>query len=169
MNSVTVEAIYTEYYKKVSCFVAKKVGDYDAAEDIVSDVFLKVAGNIERYDPKKAALSTWIYTIANNTVLDYYRTRKVHGQIPEENGENGQMPENLVDFDELDSGLLAGEQLEELANALLKLPQRMRDIIILHYYGNITLKETAVRLGMSYANIKLVHKKAIMQLQGMLV
>ena len=168
METVTVEGIYRDYYKKVSGFVYKKVGDYSVVEDIVSDVFLKITTNIDRFDPQKAAVSTWVYTITNRTVMDYYRTRKVHGQIPEEDGATGAMPENLVDSAPLESGLLAQEQLAELADALEKIPERSRDILILHYYQNMTLKEVASRIGMPYANIKLVHKKALVELRQLM-
>lgn len=168
MEHITLESIYEAYYQKVKFFVMKKVGDQDAVEDLVSDIFLKISSNMDRYDPEKAAISTWVYTIANNTVLDYYRTRKVHGQIPEENGENGSLPESLVDAEELDAGLIAAERLEELAAAMEQIPQRSRDIIILHYYGGLTLKEAAQKMGMSYANIKLVHKKALLQLRSIM-
>ena len=168
MQTVTAETIYRDYYKKICGFVYKKVGDSNAAEDLVSDIFLKITANINRFDPEKAAVSTWVYTIANNTVLDYYRTRKIHGQLPEDNGENGALPESLVESKGLDAGLLEEEQLEELADALAKLPERSRDIIILHYYGNMTLKEVAFKMGMSYANIKIVHKKAIQELKRLM-
>ncbi len=78
------------------------------------------------------------------------------------------MPDSLVESKGLDAGLLEEEQLEELADALAKLPERSRDIIILHYYGNMTLKEVAFKMGMSYANIKIVHKKAIQELKRLM-
>ncbi len=167
-EAVSVEAIYTDYYKKVSYFVTKKVGNDQIAEDIVSDVFLKIASNIDRFDPEKAAVSTWVYTIANNTVLDYYRTRKVYSEIPAENGESGVLPETLVDSAPLCSALIENEELEELAEALGSIPERLRDIVILHYYQNMTLKEVAERMGMSYANVKILHKKALFQLRAAL-
>ena len=58
------------------------------------------------------------------------------------------------------------ETLNELADALEKLPQRERDLIILHYYTGLTLKEVAVKMSMSYSNTKLVHNKALMLLRN---
>lgn len=165
MEDLCLENIYQEYHQKVCRFVLKKVSDSEISEDLVSDIFLKIAANLNRYDAQKSALSTWIYTISSNTVLDYYRTRRIHSELPEENGENGAMPQILVSTSPLDSNLLAEEALTELATALETLPQRSRDLIILHYYGNLTLKEVALKLGMSYANVKLVHKKALAELK----
>ncbi len=166
MESLCLEKIYQDYYPKVCRFVLKKVADSETSEDLVSDIFVKVAANLDRYDREKASLSTWIYTISNNTLLDYYRSRKIHSELPDENGEEGRMPESLVDASPLDSGLLANEALEGLTIALEALPRRSRDLIILHYYEGLSLKEIALKLGMSYANVKLVHKKALAQLRA---
>ena len=168
MQPPSLEQIWRDYHGKVSGFVYKKVNDPTVTEDLVSEIFLKITQNYSRYDPSKAAVSTWVYTIANNTVLDYYRTRRVFAELPDENGAEGLMPECLVDNTGLDENLLAGEQLEELAAALEALPERERDLIVLHYYGNLTLKDTAERMGMSYANAKLVHKKALAKLRDIL-
>ena len=55
-----------------------------------------------------------------------------------------------------------------LADALEMLDIRLRDIIILHYYGGKSLKEIATAMNMSYPNIKILHKKALNQLKKML-
>lgn len=168
MGVVSVESIYNDYYQKISWFIVKKVVNEQLAEDLVSEVFLKITANIDRFDPAKAAVSTWVYTIANNTVYDYYRTRKVHSEIPQENGESGALPEALVDSAPLDSVLIRDEELDELTKALAEMPERLRDIVILHYYENITLKEVAERMRMSYANVKILHRKALRNLKGFL-
>lgn len=156
-NTLDKDKIYRDYSQKVTRYVASKVGDYNQVEDLVSTIFVKVYSNWDKFDEEKASISTWIYTIANNTVLDYYRTRKVYDE----------MPEDIVDATEgLDEGLLREELLDSLAEALAVLPQRERDLIVLHYYHNLTLKTVAEKMNMSYANVKIVHKKAIAMLQN---
>lgn len=147
----TPEEIYLAYKDKVAAYVRGKIPNAADAEDIVSKVFLKVMEKYDTYDESKAAVSTWIYTITGNTVIDFYRTQKVHGELEETFSytEDG--------YDEI----IKEETLEELANALEKLDQRSRDVIILHYYSGHTLKEVAGMMNMSYANMKLVHAKAI--------
>ena len=168
MQQSSLEEIYNTYYKKIYSFVMRKISDVDITEDLVSDIFLKVAANLDRFDPDKACVSTWLYTIANNTVLDYYRTRKVYEPIPDENGSEGLMPEALVDTKDIESEIIANEELEELAKALEHISVRSRDVIVLHYYADMTLKDVARQMGMSYANIKIVHKKALQELRDAL-
>jgi RNA polymerase sigma-70 factor (ECF subfamily) len=73
---ITAEEIYAEYHQKVSAYVRGKVQDLHQAEDLVSAVFLKVVQGLDGYDPAKASVSTWVYTITRNTVTDYFRTRR---------------------------------------------------------------------------------------------
>lgn len=163
-ESIAMEQIYIEYYQKIKYLVMKKVGDASVVEDLVSEIFLKITQNLDRYDAAKASLSTWIYTVANRYIMDYYRLRKVHEALPEENGAEGVLPAILVDAGELDANLLLEEQLEELSKALELLKQKERDLIILYYYKEMTLKQVAEMMHMSYANAKVLHKKALMKL-----
>lgn len=152
------EQIYKEYYTKVFHFLNGKLLNMTVAEDLASDVFVKVMAKLDTFDDSKASLSTWIYRIANNTLIDYFRTRKVYAEVPEE----------IPTGEELDEGLLNNEVLEALACALEKLSERDRDLIILHYYKHLTLKEAAEELKMSYSNAKLVHNKCLVELKNMM-
>ena len=162
------ERIYTEYKDKVAGYVYNHINNYSEADDLVSDIFLKVYENLDRFDPSKASLSTWIYTITSRTVTDYYRTSRTYTEIPSENGEEGIMPDALVDSRGLDEDMLQEEQLDSLADALEQLSERERDLIILHYYKGLTLKEVADRMNMSYANVKIIHKKALDRMRGVM-
>lgn len=126
------EQIYMEYRDKVARYVAGKVGDIQEREDLVSSVFLKVFQNLDTFDRERASLSTWIYTITHNTVLNHYR------------------------------GMRPVQELNE------ELDRRQRDLILLHYYENRTLKQIAALMQMSYANAKVIHQKALSRLRDQL-
>ena len=160
--------IYADFIDKVTRYVRSKVAESSVVDDIVSDVFIKVYQNLDKYDETKASLSSWIFTITSRTVTDYYRRRKVFSEIPDDDGAEGLMPTVLVDNTELDAGLIQEETLDQLADALESLSDRERDLIILHYYSNLTLKEIAVKMRMSYANVKIIHKKALAKMRGMM-
>ena len=168
MNELSLEEVYKEYYSKVTALVYKKVGDHSMVEDMVSEIFLKITRNFDKFDPAKASIGTWVYTVANRYITDYYRSRKVFVELPEENGETGAMPEALVIENDLDANILLEEQLEELADALEQLKEKERDLIILHYYQGLQLKEIAAMMGMSYANAKVLHRKALFKLNGLM-
>lgn len=141
---IGAEAVYREFHPKVSAYVRGKVAHPQDAEEIVSAVFLKVVQKLDSYDPQKAALSTWVYTITRNTVTDYYRTR--HTAAALEDWMAGEEPSPEMSDDALDG----------LADALMALKERERDLIVLHYYRGHTLKTVAQMMGMSYIDRKSV-------------
>ena len=59
-------------------------------------------------------------------------------------------------------------ELEALAEALEALPERERDVIVLHYYHGLTLKEVAIHMRLAYSTVKLCHNRTLERLQQML-
>lgn len=146
--------LYEEYHMKVLRYIQSKVNDYYLAEDLCSDVFVKVYEKIDTFDEKKASISTWIFTITRNKLIDYYRTRKVTVEVPEDLTYD-------VEDDEVNEGAL-----ETLASALEKLDDRSRKLVIMHYYEGKTLKEVAEELDISYIYAKVLHQKVLNKLKN---
>jgi len=147
------EQIYLQYHDKVRAYVRSKIQDPHDVEDLVSAVFMKIVQKLDSYDPAKASVSTWVYTITRNTVTDHFRTRRT--LVALEDYMADEAPEELND------GVL-----DSLADALLALKEKERSLIVLHYYTGHTLKEVAEMMGMSYINAKVVHKKALDSLRA---
>ena len=143
--------IYEEFQPKVRAYVRRKIHDPHDAEDLVSAVFMKVVQKLDTFDPAKASVSTWVYTITRNIVTDYFRTQR-----------------SMVAFEDymLDETELTDDALDSLADALMSLKEKERDLIVLHYYSGHTLKTVAEMMGMSYINAKVIHKKALTSLQA---
>lgn len=151
MNAEKQKEIYEAYYPKVLRYLVSKVNDRYLAEDLCSDIFLKVYEKYDSFDPQKASLSTWIYTIARNKMTDYFRGRRIFEEVPED------IVSELSPLEDI----CKEETLGELADALEKLDERERDIIILRYYSEYTLKKIAQVMGISYAYVKILHNKAL--------
>lgn len=145
------EQIYARFKDKVARYIYGKIPNEHDAEDLISDVFVKVFKGFSGFDETKASLSTWIYRITQNTVIDYYRTAKSVCGLPEELCFEGNIDEEMINE----------ETLNSLADALEQLSWRERDIIILHYYSGKTLKSIAEIMDISYSYVKLLHTKAL--------
>ena len=150
-----IETLYTQYYSKVMGYIHARIRNTADAEDLCADVFEKVQRKLPDFDPEKASVSTWIFTITRNTVIDHYRRSR-----PAE-----ELDENLSDDTELDEGLLNNETLSELAGALKSLPEELRDILVLRYYDGKPLTEVAEIMGLSYGAVKLRHQSALAKLR----
>ena len=151
MTTPDWEKIYETYSGKVMGYIAARVQRRADAEDLCADVFEKAYKKIDAYDEKKASMSTWIFTITRNTVIDYFRRNKVMDE-PDE---------NIAAEGEIDDELLSQETLSELAAALNKLPEELQDIIVLAYYDGKPLTEIAMMMRLSYGAVKIRHQKAL--------
>jgi len=150
-----LEQIYLDYRDKVMGYIRARVHGWADAEDLCADVFEKVQRKLADYDPQKASVSTWVFTITRNTVIDFFRRSK-HSE---------ELDENLSDDSEVEENLLQTETLSELATALRRLPQPMMDIIVLRYYDKKPLTEIAQIMGLSYGAVKLRHQNALARLK----
>lgn len=157
-GNIEFECVYAEFKEKVARYIRGKVSNVHDAEDLTSDVFVKVFDGLSGFDENKASLSTWIYTITRNAVTDYFRTAKRFCELPEE----------LCSEDNIDERLLNEETLERLADALERLSERERDIVIMRYYGGKTLKCISEIMNISYGCVKLMHSSALKKLRELI-
>lgn len=154
--------IYNDYSPKVMAYIKGKIANQAEAEDLHSEVFTKIIKNLDKFDPEKASISTWIYHITQNTVYDYFRTYKSTAELVE-----GVDYEPEIEVSVEDS-ICREETLEELADALEKLSEQERKIIILRYYEGMQLKEIGEYLKISYSYVRLLHNKALDQLKELM-
>ncbi|MBR4236209.1 MAG: sigma-70 family RNA polymerase sigma factor [Clostridia bacterium] len=150
-----IAQIYAQYKGKVMGYISARVNNHADAEDLCADVFEKIMRRLSTFDDTKASVSTWVFTITRNTVIDHFRRGRPGSELDE----------NLVDDSGVDEGLLNSETLTQLANALTKLPEQLRDIIVLRYYDGKPLTEIAEMMNLSYGAVKLRHQNALMLLR----
>ncbi len=151
MTALDGEELYRRFYPKVQGYIRARVQNQQDAEDLCSTVFMKVYAQLDSYDESRASLSTWIYAITRNTVTDFLRLQRPAAELDE-----------TVPAPEADP------ELEALADALEALPARERDLVILHYYHGLSLKEVAGKMGLGYSTVKLYHSQCLRRLERLL-
>ena len=156
MTPAEQEKLYKEYRDRVLGYIAARVMCREDAEDLCHDVFEKAFRAAGSYDAEKAAPGTWLFAITRNTVTDYYRRSR-----PTE-----ELPEDLADDSLPEDGVMREEQLEDLAEALEKLPGELTELIVMYYYDRLPLTAIAEKTGLSYGAVKLRHHKALTLLRG---
>ncbi|MBR5375785.1 MAG: sigma-70 family RNA polymerase sigma factor [Lachnospiraceae bacterium] len=155
MERPDYEEIYSGYHDKVLYYIKGKVSVAEDAEDLCSEVFTKIYENLDRYDESLAGISTWIYRIAHNAVIDHYRKQKPSEELSDE----------LASFEDIEDEMLKKEGLKALTAALKSLSEKDRAIIIYRYYDGLSLKEVAEKLDISYSGCKLRHTNALNSLR----
>lgn len=157
------EQIYAYYYPKVYNYIRLSVDSANAAEDITSQVFIKVISRLGYYNPGKGEFSVWLFTIAANTVRDYYRLQK-HSAIPTA---AAQELSAAREFD-IDEKLAAQETKEQLLAALQQLSRREQNIIALKFWADLSNRKIAQMLELSENNVAVILFRALKRLKQIL-
>ena len=137
------------FWVDVFSFVMKKVQDEHVADELTVSVFSKVLAKLDLYDPN-FQFKTWILTIAQNSVIDYWRKKS---------RENEDSTDNFDDFknhfalspEEL---LISAEDQKKIVTIIESLDSKYQDIIRLRFFEEKSIKEIAEELNITVANTK---------------
>ncbi len=149
---------YNYYLPKIYNYVFYKVRNTHVAEDIVSDTFLKALKNISKY--KNGFFQAWLFTIARNTVISYYRKNSREILYNYDNDTERPDPETVEDI------VTAKESRAELLNIVASLPQNQQDALLLRYTGDLKIKEIACILNKSEGAVKLLLHRGLRNLHS---
>jgi RNA polymerase sigma-70 factor, ECF subfamily len=69
-----IESLYQQHYAKILNFINFRVKNTVIAEELTNDVFMKAYDHLAIFDASISHITTWLYNIAKNKVIDYYRT-----------------------------------------------------------------------------------------------
>jgi RNA polymerase sigma-70 factor (ECF subfamily) len=142
MDRSTVE-IWEAFGLKVRKFITNRVADPLDAEDILQDVFVKIHMHLDELQDDRR-LVPWLYSVARNAVIDYYRQRRPGVELYED----------LLDesnFQEEDPTAQLAEGLETMMACL---PENYRRPLVLAELKGLKQKEVAERLGLSLSGAK---------------
>jgi len=150
--------IYDLYAKQVFNFLFGKVRHKEVCEDLVHTVFLKTWTNIKSYQPRaNAKFSTWLFQIANYTLIDHWRTKKQTVELTE--------VENLAQFAETPK---LYEEYNYLWDAMGKLSMEYQTVLDLRFKQDLNVEETAQIMGKSLVGVRVLQHRALKALKSKL-
>jgi RNA polymerase sigma-70 factor (ECF subfamily) len=145
---------YDRYAQDIFSIIYLMTGDYQQAEDLTQETFMRAFKHVETYR-EESHPKTWLIKIGRHLAIDYLRKKKPMHMIME-------MLINKPSDDRLPVDLVAlNESKQELFNALLTLPRKYREIIILRKVKGFSTKETADILGWSESKVKVTLHRAM--------
>jgi RNA polymerase sigma factor (sigma-70 family) len=150
--------VYEEHVWRIYGFLAYRLRDREAAEDLTQVTFERALRAWSRFDRRRASERTWLLSIARNLLIDHYR---------------GDRSDRLVAIDERVLPTLAGPEERssvspELADALAQLSDRDRELIALRYGGDLTGPEIAELTELSLANVQQILSRSLRRLRALL-
>ncbi|MBP9023893.1 MAG: sigma-70 family RNA polymerase sigma factor, partial [Spirochaetes bacterium] len=125
----------------------------ESAEDITSQTFMRALEKADTYDKSRASVSTWLFKIASNLIIDHFRANRKSSSL--------EVIEELAAKDDLENEVSEKEILSQVMALLKKLPEKKREIIILRIWQNMSYKEIAEISGASEASCKMIFYRTI--------
>lgn len=156
-----ISKMFNDHYKAISFKVSKVIRNNDLADDLVSEIFCKASQKIRLYNKESGELSTWLYTIANNHIIDYLRsnanglnlsTINVNGYVNDDGNES-------FDFvaptsTNADEKINNSEILKTVDSAIEKLDVKYKRIAILYFKFEYSYDEISEILNLPLGSVK---------------
>ncbi len=158
LDEVALASLYSTYYPKIYNYAFLQLGDIHAAEDLASDVMLKLLESIKKYQFKGTPFSAWVFRIARNRLIDLHRRRKRRGEV--------NLTEPLAAM-QIGPQTLAERALDrgQLQLALRYLTDEQRQVIVLKFIEGFDNASVARVLGRSEGAIKSLQHRALKSLR----
>lgn len=154
-NTYLFSELYERYVEKIYSFIFLKVSSREEAEDLTSEVFFKAYEKINTFsEVEGATFKSWLYKIAYNKVIDYYRSQKEWASLDE--------IDNFVFIEEnIWNHIDNKDKLKEVFNFVRTLKKEHREVIVMRIWEDLSYKEIAEITGLTENNCKKIVSRNI--------
>lgn len=162
-NSVDIEQAFELFYPLIFRYFRYRGLDVDTANDLASSVYERALINLHRFDPQKAQIKTWLFTIAQNLAINHWKAKStrtfidLNEEFPTDS--TNALPENVIVFN---------ETKQEVLNAVQLLEERAVTIIALKFGGNLTNRQIGKLTGLSDSNVGVILYRSMLKLRTLL-
>jgi len=156
-----LSALYEYFFPRVYRYVAARLNSTEDAEDVTTEVFLRVIDNLHTFRWRGAPFGAWVFRIAHNEVISFVRRQQsrpgllsIADDFPDIAG--GEDHTELIERQIV---------VEEIRVAAQRLPEAQRQVVALRFGAGLSVAETAQALNKTENNVKVLQHKAIARLQ----
>jgi len=158
-------ALISTYYHEIYCYMYKQTIDKELAMDLTQEIFISMLQSIKNYNERKSSFRTWLYRIATNKVVDYYRSSAFRqAQISE------CLEEDLADEADFSLNIERRWELEQIIDCVNQLDVTRQKIFRLKIFGEYSFVEIAGMMKMPESTVKTkyygIQKMIRVQFQG---
>ncbi|MCB0046135.1 MAG: sigma-70 family RNA polymerase sigma factor [Caldilineaceae bacterium] len=155
--------LYDRYEAKIYSYIYRRTSSPALAEDLTAQVFLKMLEALNRDTGWHSSFSGWLYRIAHNLVIDYYRKRDRRQHVPLENAPNLKATKN----DPVQAAELTLDS-ERLQAAIRRLTEDQAAVVSLRFLEGYSISEVAEMLDKTEGAVKALQYRAVATLRDLL-
>lgn len=159
-EAICIEIIWEQFSNPLKSFIKRRVKDNQDVEDILQNVFCKILSNIGSLRGTDKVYA-WIYKIARNSIIDFYRAQKFEIDMPE-------LSDNIVN--DIEDESTDNKEIAQCLKAMIMyLPEEYKQALILTEFENLTQKALSEKMGISLPGAKSRVQRARTKLKKMLL
>lgn len=151
--------LYDHYLAQIYRFIYIKVNQRETVEDLTHEVFLNAWQNIKGYRFQGFPFGSWLYQIARNRVIDFYRTRKNNVRLDNID------PDTVKIENSIELALDQEFSLERILNAIRNLNHDQQDVLLMRFVEDLSHQEIAQALEKSEGAVRLIQHRALNELK----
>lgn len=163
-NKKEFASLYERYHEKIFRYINRRIKDMDSCHDVTSQVFLKAMLNLDKYEYRKLPFSSWLYRIANNETVDFFRA-------------NAKKAERSIDINVRDIEKLSEETeikisedlYEKLFDVIQQLPEEELLLLEMRFFEGRAFKEIGEILDITENNAKVKTYRVLDKLKAKFV
>jgi len=154
-----MSVLYLNHYQRIYRYLYYRAGDLNTAEDLTSEVFLKMIQALPHYRNQDVPFQAWLFQIARNLAIDHHRKQAAQPIVEiQEDLQDGRQP--------IDDTLEVKMTQESLSQALEALTADQRDVILLRFIEGMSLAQVGKVLHKSEDSIKGLQHRALISLRN---
>jgi len=151
--------LYEKYYSQIFGYILKRVANLEIAQDVTSETFLKALKNLWQFRWQNVPFSSWLYRIANNEIVNYFRKQKGKKVSLEKITEPISADNIEMEFIEAQEELKKHRDFLKAQGKISKLDMKYQEVIVLRFFEKKQIKEISEILGKKEGTIKsLLHR-----------
>jgi RNA polymerase sigma-70 factor, ECF subfamily len=155
-DKAALSTIYQDYFSPVYNFIRLRVSDQQQADDLTSDVFVKLMIAFREGKAPRQSLRGWLFRVARNVLYDHYGTGKSYTEEALEEW----VPASREDTDP-EIALLQVMDSMRVRQAMQRLPEDQQEVLVLRFAQALSVEETADIMGKNINTVKSLQFRAV--------
>jgi RNA polymerase sigma-70 factor (ECF subfamily) len=161
LDNEALTEVHNLYYPAIFRYIAYRVGSHENAEDLTSEVFIRLLNAVNERSAPSRTLRGWLYGVASRIVADFHRQRFREERLKMETREDNELSDPA-------KAVSQKQTLKELSIALNELTNEQQEVIALRFGSGLTIRQVAEAVGKSEGAVKQLQARAVAKLSDLM-
>ena len=161
-EAADLAGLFEQYYDRIARYIAVRIGNRDAAEDMAGEVFLRAVESVDSLAKPDVPVQAWLFRVAHNLVVDHYRRNSRRPTVAIDDAMEIAGATDLVGEVELRM------DMERVSAVIVQLNAGQQEVIALRFMGGLSAEEAGAVMGRTSGAIQELQRTALKAIRALL-